>query len=111
MLMKLLQFEWRFHSRQTSFFMGVLLCMLFGFMVTGRLGYTGKVHINSPQMVTSVYLFIGLMAPMIIGVLAVGATLRDDINKSIEMVYSSHLKLWQLGSKHGNRRMGVQISL
>jgi len=95
MLKNLLQFELNFHRKQVSFYMGLFVFMFFGFMITGRLGYSGQVFVNSPQLITSVYLFIGLISPMMIGIFAASSVLRDDVNKTTEMVYSSQLSLSQ----------------
>jgi len=95
MLKNLLQFEMRFHTRQIAFYLGLILFFVMGFLVTGRLGYAGKVFVNSPHLVTSVYLFIGLYLPIAMSVLTVNAVLRDDMHNATAMVYSSHISAKQ----------------
>ncbi len=91
MLGSLLQFELRFHTRQYAFFMGLFAFGFFGFFMTGQMGLAGKLNVNSPHLITSVYLFLGLMTPILTGVLAANGVLRDEVNRSAEMVYASQL--------------------
>ncbi|MCJ8271625.1 MAG: hypothetical protein MJK04_19775, partial [Psychrosphaera sp.] len=91
MLASLLQFELRFHSRQYAFFMGLFAFGFFGFFMTGHMGLAGNLNVNSPHLLTSVYLFLGLMIPILTGVLAANGVLRDEVNRSAEMVYASQL--------------------
>ncbi len=89
MFSQLLQFELNFYRKQLSFYFALFIFLFLGFMVTGRLGISGRVLVNSPHVVTSVYIFLSLLTPILIGLFAANSLLREDLHQSKELVYST----------------------
>jgi ABC-type transport system involved in multi-copper enzyme maturation permease subunit len=89
MFSQLLQFELNFYRKQLSLYIALFVFLFLGFMVTGRLGISGKVLVNSPHVVASVYIFLSLLTPILIGLLSANSLLREDMHQSSELVYST----------------------
>ena len=77
MLSALLSFELKFHIRQTSSIFCVVIFLLLGFILMGRLGVYGSIFVNSPFAIISIYLILSLISTIIVAVVANNAIVRD----------------------------------
>jgi len=84
---ELIAFEWRYHTRQASFYAAILL---FAF-IAGALIATGfgpqSLPVNSPFLVMESLGFVSLLSIFAVAVFAANAALRDQEHRMQEIVY------------------------
>jgi len=84
----LLRFEWRYHTRQASFYAAALLFLFFGFALMSNFG-PDNVAVNSSYLVMEATGLVSLLALFAAAVFASNAVLRDVEHGMLEIVYST----------------------
>ncbi len=97
MINQLLQFEWRYHTRQISFVVAILVFGAMGFAINGRVGgMETSVNINSPYSIAHSLGLLSLGATFILTVFGNNAVLRDSAFKMSELVYATPVHKFDL---------------
>ncbi|HSK81447.1 MAG TPA: M1 family aminopeptidase, partial [Thermoanaerobaculia bacterium] len=89
MLRELVVFEWRYHSRQVSFFAASLLFFLFGFALSVTQFGPDNVAVNSPWLVMEGFGLVSLLALIAAGIFASSAVLRDEDYQMREIIHAT----------------------
>jgi ABC-2 type transport system permease protein len=88
-LSSLLRFEWRYHTRQASFYAASLLFLLMGFALTGTRFGPENVRVNSPWLVMEGLGLLSLLSLFAVAIFASNAVLRDVEHSMLEIVYTT----------------------
>ena len=89
MLRELIRFEWRYHTRQIAFPVGVLFFLGMGFILP-VLGYgPGGTHLNSPFVVMQSVGMLSLLTIFVLAVFCANAVSRDAEHGMKEIVYAT----------------------
>ncbi|MDH7446117.1 M1 family aminopeptidase [Aquimarina sp. 2201CG14-23] len=92
--MQLLKFEWRYHSKQLSFYMFSIIFFLLGFYMSsgGRLGATELVKTNSPYQISFFIGIFSLVSVFAIMFYCINAIVRDRQYNIEEIIHSTSVK-------------------
>ncbi len=96
MLIDLLRFEWRYHTRQVTFPAAAVLFFLFGFGVTSTGFGPDNVHINSPYSIVQSVGVLSLPAVFILALFCTSAIVRDREHRMEEVVFGTAVQKFQL---------------
>lgn len=89
MLREVIRFEWRYHTRQIAFAVGVLFFLGMGFILP-VLGYgPGGTHLNSPFVVMQSVGLLSLLTIFVLTVFCANAVARDAEHGMKEIVYAT----------------------
>lgn len=89
MLLEVIRFEWRYHTRQIAFPIGVLFFSGMGFVLP-VLGYgPGGTHLNSPFVVMQSVGLLSLLTIFVLTVFCANAVARDAEHGMKEIVYAT----------------------
>ena len=89
MLRQLVRFEWRYHTRQPSFFAAAALFFVVGFALAGT-GFGPKnVVITSPYVVTETLGVASLLSVFAIAIFVANAVIRDREHRFEEIVFTT----------------------
>ncbi|NER14497.1 hypothetical protein GWK08_13670 [Leptobacterium flavescens] len=93
MFLKLLKFEWAYHSKQLSFLIFSIAFLLFGFMGATLLQFGGlsSVNINSPYQVSYFVNLLSLTSVFAIMFFCVQAAVRDAQYRLDGIIYSTSI--------------------
>ncbi|MGN6416512.1 MAG: ABC transporter permease, partial [Pseudobacter sp.] len=95
MLNLLFRFELRYHLRQVTFGVSLVLFIVLGFLMSkGNFGGT-DLHKNSPYVITYIVSLLSLFSIFLSTVFCAGVVLRDQQWQMDALVFSSGLKRWQ----------------
>lgn len=95
MLNHLFRFELRYHLRQVTFWVSLVLYLLLGFLMSkGNFGGT-DLHQNAPYVITYIVSLLSLFSIFLSTVFCAGVVLRDQQWQMDALVFSSGLKKWQ----------------
>ncbi len=103
MLMKMLAFEWRYFTRQPSFYVTSLLFFLLTFLASVsdsvQIGGGGNVLYNGPFSIAQTLLIMGLFAMFLVVNFVASTATRNDTCKMSELLYSKpiHPLSYKLG--------------
>ncbi|MGK2857856.1 MAG: M1 family aminopeptidase [Thermoanaerobaculia bacterium] len=102
MLIDILRFEWRYHTRQVSFVAGAALFFALG-LVFAATGYGPEnVHVNSPYSITQSIGLLSLVSIFLLAVFCSNAVVRDRELRTEELVFATPVrKLDFLGGRFG----------
>ncbi|MDP9193428.1 MAG: hypothetical protein M3P06_17175 [Acidobacteriota bacterium] len=89
MLMDIVRFEWRYHTRQISFIAAAALFFLFGFMVTATGFGPDNIHIDSPYSIAQSIGMLSLLSVFILANFCANAVVRDRETRMEEIVYTT----------------------
>ena len=89
MLMDIVRFEWRYHTRQISFIAAAALFFLFGFMVTATGFGPDNIHIDSPYSIAQSIGLLSLLSVFILADFCANAVVRDRETRMEEIVYTT----------------------
>jgi ABC-2 type transport system permease protein len=89
MLLDIVRFEWRYHTRQVSFIAAAALFFLFGFMVTATGFGPDNVHIDSPYSIAQSIGLLSLLSVFILANFCANAVVRDRETRMEEIVYTT----------------------
>lgn len=95
MLVKLIKFEWFFHSRKLLFPLAVICFAFFGFMITGGGMKLPKVNTNAPYMIAYALSIASMGAIFVVALFGANSILRDWENKMAEMVFVTPVRKFQ----------------
>ncbi|MEL6558929.1 MAG: M1 family aminopeptidase [Bacteroidota bacterium] len=95
MLIKLIKFEWFFHSRKLLFPLAVICFAFFGFMITAGGMKLPKVNSNAPYMISYALSIASMGAIFVAALFGANSILRDWEHKMTEMVYATPVKKLQ----------------
>ncbi|HEX7175773.1 MAG TPA: M1 family aminopeptidase, partial [Pyrinomonadaceae bacterium] len=91
MLLEVIRFEWRYHTRQIAFPVGVLFFLGMGFILP-VLGYgPGGTHLNSPFVVMQSVGLLSLLNIFVLTVFCANAVARDAEHGMREIVYATSI--------------------
>src|ERR1044072_3332362 len=89
MLREVIRFEWRYHTRQIAFAVGLLFFLGMGFILP-VLGYgPGGTHLNSPFVVMQSVGLLSLLTIFLLSVFCANAVARDAEHGMKEIVYAT----------------------
>ena len=89
MLLEVIRFEWRYHTRQVAFPVGVLFFFGMGFVLP-VLGYGPPgTHLNSPFVVMQSVGLLSLLTVFVLSVFCANAVARDAEHGMKEIVYAT----------------------
>jgi len=88
-LSSLLRFEWRYHTRQASFYAASFLFLLMGFALTATRFGPDNVRLNSPWLVMEGMGLLSLLSLFAVAIFASNAVLRDVEHSMLEIVYTT----------------------
>ncbi|WP_313988886.1 ABC transporter permease/M1 family aminopeptidase [Xanthocytophaga flavus] len=95
MLIQLIIFEWRYHFRQISFKIAVLLFFVMGF-ISVKGGFGGEeVYKNSPYAISVILSLFSLFLLFGTTVFAANVVLRDSTHKMDSLVYATSISKFQ----------------
>ncbi|GAA4887718.1 ABC transporter permease/M1 family aminopeptidase [Ferrimonas pelagia] len=99
MLSKMIAFEWRYFTRQPSFYITYLMFFLLAFFALAsdnvQIGAGGNIHGNSPYAIAQILSTLGIFA-MFVVVNFVGTTAtRNHAHQMEELLYTKPLIPWQ----------------
>ena len=103
MLMKMFAFEWRYFTRQPSFYVTSLIFFLLTFFATVsenvQIGGGGNVLYNGPFSIAQTLLIMGLFAMFLVVNFVASTATRNDTSKMAELLYSKPINpvSYQLG--------------
>ena len=89
MLRSFLRFEWRYHTRQASFFAAAAFLLLMGFAITASRFGPDNVAVNSSFLVMEAMGLLSLLALFAVAIFASNAVLRDVEHGMLEIVYTT----------------------
>lgn len=89
MLRSLLRFEWRYHTRQASFYAAAMLFLLMGFALTGTRFGPDSVRVNAPWLVMEATGLLSLLTLFAVAIFASNAVLRDVEHGMLEIVFAT----------------------
>ncbi|MCP3143693.1 ABC transporter permease/M1 family aminopeptidase [Pyxidicoccus xibeiensis] len=100
MLGGVLRFEWRYQTRQVSFWVAAAAFLLLGFVFV-QTGYgPDNVHVNSPYTIMQSLGLLSLFSIFALSLFCANAALRDTEHKMEELVYATSVgKLTYLSSR------------
>ncbi|MFP2924266.1 ABC transporter permease/M1 family aminopeptidase [Pyxidicoccus sp. 3LG] len=100
MLGGVLRFEWRYQTRQVSFYVAAVAFLLMGFVFVGT-GYgPDNVHVNSPYTIMQSLGLLSLFSVFVLSLFCANAALRDTEHKMEELVYATSIgKLTYLSAR------------
>jgi ABC-2 type transport system permease protein len=96
MLSDIIRFEWRYHTRQVTFFAAAALFFLFGFAITASGFGPNNVNINSPFSIVESVGLLSLPAVFILAVFCANAIVRDREQRMEEVVFGTAVQKFQL---------------
>ncbi|MCM2315055.1 MAG: hypothetical protein NDJ92_07890 [Thermoanaerobaculia bacterium] len=89
MLIDIVRFEWRYHTRQVSFVAGAALFFGLGLVFTAT-GYGPEnVHVNSPYSITQSIGLLSLVSIFLLAVFCSNAVVRDRELRTEELVFAT----------------------
>lgn len=92
MIGEIVRFEWRYHTRQITFFAASALFFLFGFALTAT-GYgPDTVHVNSPYSIAQSIAFLSLPAVFLVAAFCANAVVRDREHQMEEIVFTTAVR-------------------
>jgi len=103
MLMKMFAFEWRYFTKQPSFYVTSLIFFLLTFFATVsenvQIGGGGNVLYNGPFSIAQTLLIMGLFAMFLVVNFVASTATRNDTSKMSELLYSKPINplSYQLG--------------
>jgi len=114
MLIDILRFEWRYHSRQAAFLAASLLFLLLGFAFSGTQFGPDNVAVNSPYLVMEGFALLSLAGLIAASIFAAGAVLRDDDHRMSEIIHTTPVGrlrylLGQDGAQRAVGRLDVEV--
>lgn len=86
MLLKLIKFELKYHSRQLSFWLALIMFTLLGYLLSGRQVHSGNIVALSPQNLTYALTFFSQIAIFTTTLITASALLRDKQFQFNELV-------------------------
>lgn len=89
MLKELVRFEWRFHTRQPSFFAACALFFGLGFVLTATGFGANNLFVNSPYIAAETLAFASLFSVFAIAIFVSNAVLRDTEHRFEEIVFTT----------------------
>jgi ABC-type transport system involved in multi-copper enzyme maturation permease subunit len=89
LLKEIARFEWRYHTRQPSFFAACALFFILGFVLTATGFGPANVLVTSPWLVTEVLAFASLFSVFAAAVFVANAVLRDTDHRMEEIVFTT----------------------
>ncbi|WP_271765601.1 ABC transporter permease/M1 family aminopeptidase [Aquimarina algiphila] len=94
MFTQLFQFEWRYHSRQLSFYMFSIAFFFFGFFMSskGRLGSSELIKSNAPYQISFFIGMFSLVSVFAIMFYCVHAIIRDQQYHTEGIIYTTSIK-------------------
>lgn len=108
MLKRLFRFELRYHLRQVTFLVALVLYLVLGFLMSkGNFGGT-DLHKNSPYVITYIVSLLSLFSIFLSTVFCAGVVLRDQQWQMDALVFSSGLTRWQWFS---TRLLGLVLAV
>jgi ABC-2 type transport system permease protein len=90
--MSIIRFEWRYHTRQISFYAAALLFFGFGFMLASTGFGPDNVHIDSPYSITQSVAFLSLLSVFVLAVFCANAVVRDRETQMEEIVFTTSVE-------------------
>jgi ABC-2 type transport system permease protein len=108
MLLKMFAFEWRYFTRQPSFYVTSLIFFLLTFFATVsdniQIGGGGNVLYNGPFSIAQTLLIMGLFAMFLVVNFVASTATRNDTSKMAELLYSKPINpiSYQLGRFFGS---------
>lgn len=95
MLINLLRFEFRYHSRQLTFFTSLILFSGLGFLMSkGNFGGT-DLNRNAPYVINYIVCLLSLLSIFVSTIFCANVVLRDEQYGMESLVLSSSIKRWQ----------------
>ncbi|MBZ4422527.1 M1 family aminopeptidase [Myxococcus sp. RHSTA-1-4] len=92
MLGEFLRFEWRYQTRQASFYVALAVCLLMGFVFVST-GYgPDNIHVNSPYVVMQSLGLLSLLAIFMLTSFCANAALRDTEHRMEELVFATSIR-------------------
>lgn len=89
----LFQFEWRYHTRQISFYLACAVFLVLGYLFSASQGQVdAALFINAPYNITRMLGILSLPAIFVVATFANNAMLRDSAHKVTELIYVTPLK-------------------
>ena len=89
MLIEIIRFEWRYHTRQATFVVAAALFFAMGFFVAAT-GYgPNNVHVNSPYSITQSVGLLSLLSVFVLAVFCGNAVVRDRELRTEELVFAT----------------------
>ena len=96
MLTDLIRFEWRYHTRQISFFAATLIYAALGFTLPASGFGPDNVHINSPYSIGEGLGLVSLASVFAMAVFCASAIVRDREHQFEEIVFSTPVEKFPL---------------
>lgn len=112
MFTSMIKFEWRYFTRQPSFFITAIIFFSLGFLSpTAGMSAAGNVLKNGPYLTTFLLLFFGIFSLFLVVNFIADSALRDHSNFTTEVMYSKpiHPLSYQLGKFCGSFAVIVSI--
>jgi ABC-2 type transport system permease protein len=89
MLISIVAFEWRYHTRQVSFAAAAALFFVFGFALTATGFGPSNVHVDSPYSIAQSIGMLSLASVFILAVFCANAVVRDRETRMEELVFTT----------------------
>jgi hypothetical protein len=91
----LFAFEWRYHTRQLSYFAAAaLICGTAFVLVSTRFG-PANLHFNSPYVVMYSFGMLSLVGIFLVTVLSANGLLRDTEHRMSEIIFATPITRWR----------------
>jgi ABC-2 type transport system permease protein len=93
MFSAMLMFEWRYFTRQPSFFVTGILFFSLAFMAPSTgMSFAGNVMKNGPYLTTFLMLFLGMFSLFLVVNFITDTALRDHSHFSTEIIYTKPIQ-------------------
>ncbi|MBI2214180.1 MAG: hypothetical protein HYU52_11085 [Acidobacteria bacterium] len=89
MLIEIIRFEWRYHTRQATFIVAAALFFAAGFITTATGFGPANVHVNSPYSITQSVGLLSLLSVFVLAVFCGNAVVRDRELRTEELVFTT----------------------